>query len=160
MDNVKNDAWYIGRILEDLAFIRKHMKNVDQKAFSENEILQDSMMFRLIQISEDTRKLTDGYKDEHSSIPWMAISGLRNRIVHDYGNVDFSIVFDTLKKDIPDLMDSMEKKLQSYGMRLGNTRKDPQGGGAPLPFLCRSGLQALIRHLSFFGNQLFATIVI
>lgn len=45
MDNVKNDAWYIGRILEDLAFIRKHMKNADQKAFSENEILQDSICF-------------------------------------------------------------------------------------------------------------------
>lgn len=111
MDNVKNDVWYIGRILEDLAFIRKHMQNVDQKAFSENEILQDSMMFRLIQISENTRKLTDSYKEQHSSIPWTAISGLRNRIVHDYGNVDFSIVFDTLKRDIPDLMVSMEKEL-------------------------------------------------
>ena len=111
MDNVKNDAWYIGRILDDLAFIRKHMENVDQKAFSENEILQDSMMFRLIQISENARKLTDRYKKQHSSIPWTAISGLRNRLVHDYGNVDFSIVFDTLKKDIPDLMDRMEKEL-------------------------------------------------
>ena len=87
------------------------MKNVDQKAFSENEILQDSMMFRLIQISENTRKLTDSYKQQHSSIPWTAISGLRNRIVHDYGNVDFSIVFNTLKRDIPDLMVSMEKEL-------------------------------------------------
>ncbi|MBR6406400.1 MAG: DUF86 domain-containing protein [Lachnospiraceae bacterium] len=32
------------------------------------------------------------------SFPWY---GLRNRIVHDYGSVDFSVVYDTLKNDIP-----------------------------------------------------------
>ena len=85
------------------------MKNVDQKAFSENEILQDSMMFRLIQISENTRKLTDSYKEQHSSIPWTAISGLKNRIVHDYGNVDIEIVYETLKYDIPDLMEQLKE---------------------------------------------------
>ena len=111
MDNSKDNAYYIEKLLDDMTFIVTHMKNVDYKAFSENEILQDSMMFRLIQISENARKLTDRYKKQHSSIPWTAISGLRNRLVHDYGNVDFSIVFDTLKKDIPDLMDSMEKEL-------------------------------------------------
>ena len=31
--------------------------------------------------------------------------GLRNRIVHDYGHVDFQIVFDTLKTDVPDLLE-------------------------------------------------------
>ena len=111
MDNVKNDLYYIRKIQEDLAFIMKHMEGVELEDLAQNELLQDSMMFRLIQISENARKLTDRYKKQHSSIPWTAISGLRNRLVHDYGNVDFSIVFDTLKKDIPDLMDSMEKEL-------------------------------------------------
>ncbi|MCR5452884.1 MAG: DUF86 domain-containing protein, partial [Lachnospiraceae bacterium] len=33
--------------------------------------------------------------------------GLRNRIVHDYGNVDLNIVFETLKYDIPDLLERL-----------------------------------------------------
>ena len=33
--------------------------------------------------------------------------GLRNRIVHDYGNVDLNIVFETLKFDIPDLLERL-----------------------------------------------------
>ena len=111
MDNVKNDKYYIGRIFEDLSYIIRHMQETSAEDFSNNELLQDSMMFRLIQISENARKLSDQYREEHSIIPWTAIFGLRNRIVHDYGSVDFSIVFDTLKKDIPDLMDSMEKEL-------------------------------------------------
>ena len=68
-------------------------------------------MFRLIQISENARKLSDQYREEHSIIPWTAIFGLRNRIVHDYGNVALDIVYDTLKKDIPDLLNTMKENL-------------------------------------------------
>ena len=79
----------------------------DSEEFANNEILQDSMMFRLIQISENSRKLSEEYKQAHPSIPFIAMNGLRNRIVHDYGNVDLGIVFDTLKKDIPWLFNLM-----------------------------------------------------
>lgn len=96
MDNVKNDDYYIEKIVEDLKFIVK-----------QNELLLDSMLFRLIQISESVRKLDDDYKEKHPAIPWTAIYGLRNRIVHDYGNVDLGIVYATLKDDIPDLLKLM-----------------------------------------------------
>ena len=41
-------------------------------------------------------------------IPWNAMYGLRNRIVHDYGNVDLNIVFETLKNDIPELLEMIK----------------------------------------------------
>lgn len=63
------------------------------------------MMFRLIQISENSRKLTDDYKAAHDQIPWVAMYGLRNRIVHDYGSVDLGIVYATLKENIPELLE-------------------------------------------------------
>ena len=103
MDNVKNDFYFAGKIRDDLGFIVKHMSHVDSKEFARNDILQDSMMFRPIQISENARKLSEDYKRGHPSIPFMAMYGLRNRIVHDYGNVDLDIVFTTLKNDIPEL---------------------------------------------------------
>ena len=113
MDNVKNDDYYANRILDDLAFIIRHMDGIDKEAFSKNELLQDSMMFRLIQISENARKLTETYRKSHPTFPWSAVFGLRNRIVHDYGNVVLDVVFDTLKKDIPDLLKSMRTEFES-----------------------------------------------
>ena len=68
------------------------------------------MLFRMIQISENAKKLSPEYKSDNSSIPWDAMSGLRNRIVHDYGNVDLKIVYETLKYDIPDLMEQLKEK--------------------------------------------------
>lgn len=105
MDNLKNDHYYIQKVLQDLEFIVIHMKNVDLEELNKNDILLDSMLFRMIQISENVRKLSDEYKAERKIIPWNAIYGLRNRIVHDYGNVDLNIVYDTLKNDIPELLE-------------------------------------------------------
>lgn len=105
MDNIKNDTYYIQKVRNDLAFVVKHMQNVDVEELNANEVLLDSMLFRMIQISENAKKLSDVYKMKHSNIPWGALSGLRNRIVHDYGNVDLNIVYETLKNDIPELLE-------------------------------------------------------
>lgn len=111
MDNIKNDKYYVDKIIEDLRFIIKHMDRVDIEELNKNEVLLDSMLFRLIQISENAKKLSDGFKEDNSTVPWTAIYGLRNRIVHDYGNVELSIVYDTLINDIPELLGVIEKLL-------------------------------------------------
>ena len=104
MDNIKNDDYYLNRIITDITFIVNHMKNVDLQELHDNEILLDSMLFRMIQISENAKRLSSDYRDANSNLPWDEISGLRNRIVHDYGNVNLNIIYDTLKNDIPDLL--------------------------------------------------------
>ena len=105
MDNRKDDSYYIRKIKGDLEFIVSHMEAVDLEALNQNEILLDSMLFRMIQISENARKLTEEYKEKHAEVPWNALYGLRNRIVHDYGNVDLKVVYETLKVDIPNLLE-------------------------------------------------------
>lgn len=104
MDNLKNDTYYIQKIIQDLNFIVLHMKDVDIEELNENEVLLDSMLFRMIQLSENAKKLSDEYKMKNSNVPWNAIYGLRNRIVHDYGNIDLNVVFETLKNDVPELL--------------------------------------------------------
>ena len=109
MDNVKTDSYYISKIRKDLEFIVKHMRNIDIEELNANEVLLDSMLFRMIQLSENAKKLSDDYKLMHGEIPWNAMSGLRNRIVHDYGNVDLKVVYETLKYDIPELLELLEE---------------------------------------------------
>ena len=99
----KTDSYYIDKITENLDFIITHMKGVSKADLESDPVLQDSMMLRLVQISENAKLLTDTFQEAHSEIPWYDINGLRNRIVHDYGNVDLGIVYDTLTKDIPDI---------------------------------------------------------
>lgn len=107
MDNIKNDNYYIQKIKKDLEFIILHMKDVDIEELNANEVLLDSMLFRMIQISENARKLSEEFKQVQKDIPWTALYGMRNRLVHDYGHVDLTIVYETLKDDIPKVLDRL-----------------------------------------------------
>ncbi|MBP7436852.1 MAG: DUF86 domain-containing protein, partial [Bacteroidia bacterium] len=44
-------------------------------------------------IGEATGRLPEVFKDQHTEIDWHKIRGFRNRIVHDYFGIDYSIVW-------------------------------------------------------------------
>lgn len=102
MNNIKDDKYYVKKIKEQIEFINVHMKNISINDLTDNELLQDSMLFRLTQLHEYSKGLSEGYKRK-TDIPWNQISGIRNRIVHDYGDVDMTIIYDVLTVSIPDL---------------------------------------------------------
>ena len=103
----KTDEYYIEEILKNINFILEHMRGITKEALESNAVLTDSMTFRLVHISELSKSLTDEYKAAHPDIPWSDITALRNRLVHDYGNIDMTIVYDTLTKDVVELKDRL-----------------------------------------------------
>lgn len=103
MDNIKNNNYYLTKIINDLEFMIEHTKGKTADEIESNPLLMDSIMFRLVQIAENGEKLTTDFKDEHKEIKWKAIKGMRNRIVHDYGFIDMTIVYDTITNSIPEL---------------------------------------------------------
>lgn len=108
MDNIKNDNYYINKIKNDLNYIYKKTKDLSYEEFVHDETLTDSIMFRFIQISENGKHLSDELKEKNPLISWKVIKGFRNRIVHDYGSIDFSIVFNTCKENVPLLINQLE----------------------------------------------------
>ena len=109
MDNVKNDRFYLEKIIADLKFIVDHTQGMTQAEMQENDLLIDSVMFRIIQIAENGAKLTDVFRAAHPDIPWAAIRGMRNRIVHNYGVVSMTIVYDTVVNHIPKMYAMMKE---------------------------------------------------
>lgn len=109
MDNVKNDWFYLEKIIADLKFIVDHTQGMTQEEMQENDLLIDSVMFRIVQIAENGAKLTDVFRVAHPGIPWAAIRGMRNRIVHNYGIVSMTIVYDTVVNHIPKMYAMMKE---------------------------------------------------
>ena len=108
MDNIKNDNYYLNKILSDAEFIINHTKDLIQIEFESDEVLVDSMLFRIIQIAENSDKLSADFKGKHNELPWRDIKGMRNRIVHDYGVVDLSIIYETVSQSVPELYAILE----------------------------------------------------
>lgn len=53
------------------------------------------------ELAETATRLRDRFKDEHPDIPWRAIAGMRNRVVHAYEHADPEIVWNVLTHDLP-----------------------------------------------------------
>lgn len=113
MDNIKNDQYYVRKITDDLKFVIDHTKGKTKNEIEADELLIDSIMFRIIQISENNSRLTEQFKSRHKEVPWLAIKGMRNRIVHDYGFMDLTIVYDTVIHGIPEMLEKLQNILNT-----------------------------------------------
>lgn len=109
MDNNKNDKYYIGQILDDINKIIKYTNNVSYDNFIDDEQLIDAILFRLIQMTENIKKLSTSFKEKYYEISWNDIVGFRNRIVHEYGKTDYTIVYEVVSNDIPNLKEVLLK---------------------------------------------------
>ncbi len=73
---------------------------------------QQSVAFSIIQIAELSNGLSAAYKTNTSDrIPWARMKAMRNIVVHDYGNIDHNIVWETANLDIPALQRFCEEQL-------------------------------------------------
>ncbi len=105
MDNPKNDYYYKSLIVNDIEKILEYTKNIDYNEFITDEKLIDAVLFRLIQIVENIKKISDEFKNAHNNIEWAEIIGFRNRIVHDYGKTDYTVVYEIVKDDLKELIE-------------------------------------------------------
>jgi uncharacterized protein with HEPN domain len=62
-------------------------------------------------VGEAASKIEDSTRDQLSSIPWHNIIGMRNRVIHDYVNVDNDIVWEVLTQNLPFLISELERIL-------------------------------------------------
>ena len=60
MSNQKNDSFFIKKMIDDIDYIASILKDVEIEEFSSNQMMSDSTVFRLIQISENIRQISEG----------------------------------------------------------------------------------------------------
>jgi uncharacterized protein with HEPN domain len=88
--------------------IIRYTTGVTQIAFLEDEMRVDAILRNIGVLGDAANKLTPKFRGDHPSIPWRAIIGMRNRVVHEYGRVDLEAVWQTTQDDIPGLLAQLE----------------------------------------------------
>jgi uncharacterized protein with HEPN domain len=99
----KNDLAYIDHILDCIRKIQRFSKGLDLNKFSQDELAQDAIIRNIEVIGEASKKISADTKKVYSEIPWIEITGMRDKLIHDYLGVDTQVVWKTIKKDIPEL---------------------------------------------------------
>ena len=71
--------------------------------FTVDEKTVDAVARNFEIIGEAANRLPDDFKAQYSDIDWNRIRGFRNRIVHDYFGIDYSIVWNIIENYLPEL---------------------------------------------------------
>ena len=106
LPGIKNDLMYLLNILECIEKTILYSADcTDAEAFYENneQMNFNATLNLLANIGENIGKISEELKRIHSDVDWSQIKGFRNRVVHDYINIDTFMVFDIITNDIKPL---------------------------------------------------------
>jgi len=107
----RDNSIYLHHIIDHLSNVTKYLEGFTYSTFLESQLHQDAVIRNLEVCGEGTKKVTADIKDNYPVISWRAIAGMRDKLIHDYFNVDLEIVWETAKSDVPTLVKTIQKIL-------------------------------------------------
>ena len=102
---------FLKDILESVNKILEYTKNYEYEDFFADLKTIEAVEYNLIIIGEASKFISEKIKEDLSDTPFEEISGLRNRLAHDYLGIDLNIIWTIVKVDIPKLKLNLEKIL-------------------------------------------------
>jgi Uncharacterized conserved protein len=88
---------------------------MDYESFAGNATLKRAFVRSLEIIGEASKKLPEDFKTMQSDIEWRKLSGMRDRLIHDYFGVDYTIVWDVATTKLRDLRSKLQTLLEATG---------------------------------------------
>jgi len=94
---------------EALSFV----KGKERKDLDGTRILALSLVKCVEIIGEAASKITEQYRKSHPEVPWALIVATRNRLIHGYFDIDLDQVWDTVTRNLPELVSSLKPLIPS-----------------------------------------------
>ena len=99
----KDDSVYLRHVLDAIAKIEEYTKDKGSSDFHAHTLLQDGVIRQVEIIGEATKRVSKKLREKHPQVAWEDITGMRDKLAHDYLGVDIDQVWLTIQTDIPTL---------------------------------------------------------
>lgn len=70
---------------------------------------QSAVLHQLRVIGEAAKRVSTEFREKHPGVPWRAMTGMRDKLVHEYDDVDLNEVRHTVVRDLPNLIAALER---------------------------------------------------
>lgn len=105
---MKRDLQFLLDMLQSAELILSYTDQCSKDEFIENIQLQDSVIRRLLVIAEAAKRVSAATQQSLPNIAWTEINGMRNRLVHEYDDINLGIVWDVIQLEIPALITELK----------------------------------------------------
>jgi len=101
-------------MLQSAEIVISYLEGITEKQFyHDGPQLQDAVIRRLLVIGEAANRVSEGKRLSLTDIEWPQVRGMRNRLVHEYDEIDLAIVWQTAQSIIPDLIIKLTNAIPS-----------------------------------------------
>jgi uncharacterized protein with HEPN domain len=80
--------------------------------FRASPLIQAAVVRNLEIVGEAAKQLPQDFRDEHPTVPWREMTGMRDLLIHAYHRVDLDLVWSTVETSLPPLLDWLEERLE------------------------------------------------
>jgi uncharacterized protein with HEPN domain len=108
---MQRDLQYLLDMLQSAELVAAYTAQCSKDDFIANVQLQDAVIRRLLIIAEAAKRTSETTRNALSNIPWADINGMRNRLVHEYDDVNLTIVWDVIQLEIPGLIATLKTQV-------------------------------------------------
>jgi uncharacterized protein with HEPN domain len=102
------ESWRDAALLLDIVLAAEDalafIASLDERAFLASGLHQSAVIRKLEIMGEAAGKVSKAFCAAHPEIPWKQMTGMRHRLVHDYGDVRLEIVWRVTKESLPGLV--------------------------------------------------------
>jgi uncharacterized protein with HEPN domain len=107
------DRIRVQHILDEAGEACKYAKGISFDEFVEDGKTVRAVMRSIEVMGEAASKVSIEFRKEHPDVPWQKIIGMRNRLIHVYFDIDYSIVWQTVKENLPPLIEQLQSVLKN-----------------------------------------------
>jgi uncharacterized protein with HEPN domain len=104
----KTDRHYLADMTEYAQKALGLIRGKSEEQYTADEKLQFAVAYVVMVIGEAASRVSEATRKDYPSVPWARISGMRHRLVHDYGNVSRVVLWDTVVNDLKPLLTMLE----------------------------------------------------
>jgi uncharacterized protein with HEPN domain len=99
-------------ILDAIDSIQNKTEGISFDDFEADETLVKAILYDFIVIGEAATRVPAEIQSRYPDIPWRLMGDLRNVVTHQYFQVRLTIIWNTVKNNLPPLVTELEDLLQ------------------------------------------------
>ncbi len=108
----KNLPIYLKDIKTAIISIEKFIEGLDFEQFKLDDKTSSAVIRKFEIIGEATKNVPDAIRKQYPQIPWKDITGMRDKLIHAYSEVDLKLVWTTIHQRLPNLKSIIEKLIE------------------------------------------------